>query len=220
MINEKIVYYRKKNMMTQEDLAERIAVSRQTVAKWESGIVVPGLEYLIDLSDLFGITLDTLVREDDCTSCQKTEVESHSLSEFLVRAKRSTYASKKNKIDPTREGSHDYRYQENEYRYYDSFFGSSLFSGQEIVYEKDRTVWAMNYYGKVLSEDFSGDFLKEALSQVSVDRPYRGPEMLNRGEYLYICEVVGDVLSFEGKERIYYRNIKVYEGLFHGGMLE
>lgn len=37
MLNEKIVYYRKKNMLTQEELAEKLNVSRQTITKWEGG---------------------------------------------------------------------------------------------------------------------------------------------------------------------------------------
>lgn len=38
MYNEKIAYYRKKNMLTQEELAEKINVSRQTITKWEADI--------------------------------------------------------------------------------------------------------------------------------------------------------------------------------------
>ena len=39
MLNEKIVYYRKKNMLTQEELAYQLNVSRQTVTKWETGTI-------------------------------------------------------------------------------------------------------------------------------------------------------------------------------------
>ena len=37
MLNEKITYFRKKNMLTQEELAEKLCVSRQTITKWENG---------------------------------------------------------------------------------------------------------------------------------------------------------------------------------------
>lgn len=39
MYNDKILYYRKKNMLTQEELAEKLCVSRQTITKWEKGII-------------------------------------------------------------------------------------------------------------------------------------------------------------------------------------
>lgn len=41
MFHEKIAFYRKKNMMTQEELAEHLCVSRQTITKWESGMISP-----------------------------------------------------------------------------------------------------------------------------------------------------------------------------------
>ena len=58
-------YLRKHNgNMTQERLAERMGVSRQTVSKWESGESTPELGKLMELCDLFSCTLDTLLRED------------------------------------------------------------------------------------------------------------------------------------------------------------
>lgn len=41
----------------------------------------------------------------------------------------------------------------------------------------------MNYSGRVLGQQFSGDFLKEALRYASPDMPYRGPEYYQSGEY-------------------------------------
>ena len=53
MLHDKMIYYRKKNMLTQEELAEKLCVSRQTITKWENGVITPSLEYLIDLSHIF-----------------------------------------------------------------------------------------------------------------------------------------------------------------------
>lgn len=59
-----IQFLRKQRRITQEQLAEHMAVSRQTVSKWESGEVIPELNKLVELSDLFSCKLDTLIRED------------------------------------------------------------------------------------------------------------------------------------------------------------
>ena len=220
MYNEKIKYYRKMNMMTQEELAEKLCVSRQTVTKWESGIILPNLEYIIDLSNIFGITIYSLIKDDDCMSEEYRKIDFDSFTSFIVKAKKSTYASKKNKLESLRNGSHDYYFEENGYKYYDSFFGSSTFSGQKIVYKDDKVCWSMNYYGKVQSDDFNGDFLKESLLQVDEKRPFRGAAIYKRGEYIYISHVEGDIASFKGHEEIYYHSQKIYKCLFHGGMIE
>ena len=78
----------------------------------------------------------------------------------------------------------------------------------------------MNYYGKVSSNDFNGDFLKESLLQVDKRRPFRGAAIYKRGEYIYISHVEGDITSFKGHEEIYYQSQKIYKCLFHGGMIE
>lgn len=58
-------YLRKmRNAMTQEDLAEIMGVSRQTVAKWESDAAYPEIEKLIRLCEFFSSTTDQLLRED------------------------------------------------------------------------------------------------------------------------------------------------------------
>lgn len=54
--------YRTQSGMTQEQLAERIGVSRQAVAKWEKGETLPDIDNVIALADLYGVTVDSLVR--------------------------------------------------------------------------------------------------------------------------------------------------------------
>ena len=59
--NNKLYELRKQKGFSQEELANRLNVSRQTVSKWEVGDSTPDMEKLIAISDLFGISLDELV---------------------------------------------------------------------------------------------------------------------------------------------------------------
>ena len=60
MFKDNIVSLRKMRQMTQEDIAEKLGVSRQSVAKWESGETVPDLDKCRMLADIFDVTLDDL----------------------------------------------------------------------------------------------------------------------------------------------------------------
>lgn len=63
-ISEKIKEIRIKENLTQEQFAEKIFVSRNAVAKWETGRGYPDIQNLITISDVFNISLDELVKED------------------------------------------------------------------------------------------------------------------------------------------------------------
>ncbi|MBO4609361.1 MAG: helix-turn-helix transcriptional regulator [Lachnospiraceae bacterium] len=60
--NNKLYELRKQKGFSQEELANRLNVSRQTVSKWEVGESTPDMEKLIAISELFGISLDELVK--------------------------------------------------------------------------------------------------------------------------------------------------------------
>lgn len=62
--SERLKKEREKKGWSQAELAEKIHVSRQSVSKWETGKNYPNIEVIIDLSDLFGITIDELLRSD------------------------------------------------------------------------------------------------------------------------------------------------------------
>lgn len=59
--NNKLYSLRKQKGLSQEELANRLNVSRQTISKWEVGDSTPDMEKLIAISDLFEISLDELV---------------------------------------------------------------------------------------------------------------------------------------------------------------
>lgn len=61
---ENLQYLRKRAKLTQEELAEELKVSRQSVSKWETGEAYPETEKLIALCDKFGVTMDGFLRGD------------------------------------------------------------------------------------------------------------------------------------------------------------
>lgn len=64
-IGKKIVKIRKDNNLTQDDLADKYFVTRQTISNWENGKSYPDLETLVKISDDFNISLDILLKEDN-----------------------------------------------------------------------------------------------------------------------------------------------------------
>ena len=65
LLNEKLRMLRKQNNLTQEELAEKLNVSRQAITKWESGDGTPDIENIKQISLLFDIKIDELVKEDE-----------------------------------------------------------------------------------------------------------------------------------------------------------
>lgn len=63
MLSEKIRELRRKNGLSQEELADKLNVSRQAVSKWETGAAVPTTETLVELANYFGVSLDYLLRD-------------------------------------------------------------------------------------------------------------------------------------------------------------
>ena len=219
---EKLQLLRRQSAYSQECLAEKLGIARQTVSKWETGQAVPELSALIALSDLYGISIDRLVREDDACNPALTIETAHSadsLVGFLLLAKRGTYAGKGRETKPSRAASHDFAFAEGEYAYYDTYLGGEVFAGEEAVWHRGTPVWSMNYAGRVTGENFSGDFLKEALLLVSPDHPFRGPAIFTKGGYHYHCQSEGEFDWFQGREEIFYQQERIYECRFHGGLI-
>lgn len=63
-INQHIKFIREQHNLSQEALAEQLAVSRQAVSKWEQGTALPSIENLMYISDLYDVSLDDLIKGD------------------------------------------------------------------------------------------------------------------------------------------------------------
>ncbi len=83
-------FYRKKNDLTQEMLAEQLEVSRQTISKWEAETTYPEMEKILQLCNIFGCDIDTLLRgeaEDvDVATNKKYDKEMRSLKNGITLA--------------------------------------------------------------------------------------------------------------------------------------
>lgn len=71
-LQDKIVKLRKSHALSQEELAQRLGVSRQAVSKWESGQSLPDVDKIVAMSNLFGVTTDYLLKnaEHECAEIQ------------------------------------------------------------------------------------------------------------------------------------------------------
>ena len=73
ILSDKIIEERKKNGWSQEELANKLGVSRQAVSKWESAGSIPDLQRILQMSELFGVTTDYLLKD---------EIEEEPLNEY------------------------------------------------------------------------------------------------------------------------------------------
>ena len=64
ILADKIIEERKKNGWSQEELANKLGVSRQAVSKWESAGSIPDLQRILQMSELFGVTTDYLLKDE------------------------------------------------------------------------------------------------------------------------------------------------------------
>ncbi|MBO4697342.1 MAG: helix-turn-helix domain-containing protein [Lachnospiraceae bacterium] len=64
ILADKIINERKRNGWSQEELAEQLSVSRQSISKWESAQAIPDIQKIIKMADLFGVSTDYLLKDE------------------------------------------------------------------------------------------------------------------------------------------------------------
>lgn len=150
------------------------------------------------------------------------------LAEFLIEAKKETYANINAKeIKPQRPDFKELEYKKKFWEYRDSYCGFYFAPGQEIVRFNTVPVWAMAYSGGMYKKyhgdlNFAKDtfnFLKIVLSKVNINQPYRGPKTYKKGKYEYVNVVKGDITDFSGTEKIYFNGKIVFKQKYVGGLI-
>jgi hypothetical protein len=147
------------------------------------------------------------------------------LNAFVVRAKAATYVGNGEHISSCRPGSHDLRFEEDQWAYHDSYFGGSDFIGEEVVYFEGKPVWAMNYYGRILRADLisasqAGQMIKASLSRMYQEGRFLGNFEHTEQDLTYIDANHGTVDCFHGHEVIRRGQVTTYELDYHGGLIK
>jgi hypothetical protein len=176
----------------------------------------------------------------------KSRINAKELGEFLLEAKRNTYASGSNKYGMLvgRSGK-VYNFEDDKYRYEDTYFATDSvpFIGQEIVYRKTSShsiqsftpIWGMNYYGRLTEEGRKYNqkklinFLRESLeANENIKKPFRGPmsDLSSKFDLAYTNKSKGNILDFKGKETIHVfcealdePGSLLYNLEYHGGLI-
>ncbi|MGI6612024.1 MAG: DUF5680 domain-containing protein [Candidatus Nanosyncoccaceae bacterium] len=153
-------------------------------------------------------------------------MNSQEIIDFLITAKRATYAGQGEKVESLRPSSKDYHFEQGEFAYHDTYFGSSRFIGEEVVYKNNQPIWAMNYRGQAFDKAMEGaidvNALRPAMMKVGEGDilPVRGPKEFINGDWKYTFKVDGEMADFIGTEEISYKGELVYRLYCHGGEIE
>lgn len=86
---DRLTDLRKAQHMTQADLAKKLNISPQAVSKWETGESIPDIEMLELLADLYGLTLDELIRGETSTNINNDKVIEEQVTPDAVKHKRN-----------------------------------------------------------------------------------------------------------------------------------
>lgn len=149
---------------------------------------------------------------------------SKEMIDFLQRAKKATFASKTAEPVKTKDRGLEYTYEERPFLYRDKYFGYFTDTGQEIVWYNGIPTWSMSYRGGMLShEELSSkcfSFLKRCLQKFPEDFPVRGPKDYEEGDFRYENKWNGDINSFFGEEKIFWKDEQIYFRNYLGGNIK
>jgi len=147
------------------------------------------------------------------------------LHAFILRAKAATYVGGGAKISACRPASHDLQFVDGDWSYLDSYFGGTDFIGEEAVWHTGEPVWAMNYFGYILRPELitpaqAGQMIKASLSRMYAENRFLGGYQYSEGVFTYFDSSAGEFERFTGREWIERDGLKVYELVYHGGLIK
>ena len=151
-------------------------------------------------------------------------INTDALKNFILEASRTTYASGDESIKQKQsDGSTTIEFKKGSFAYHDNYFGGEPYGGREVIFLDGKPIWMMVYYGRVHSDTQSKEvypFLIESLSNSTMDMPYRGPGSFEHGIWKYENNLIGEVDTFSGTEKIFKDDICVYEASYLGGLVD
>lgn len=151
-------------------------------------------------------------------------MEVDSLKQFLLDSNNAGYAGGNSKLwIKNDDGSTTIPYEKGPWKSDDTFYGGEPYGGRIIVFYEKKPYWMMVYYGWVeegVDHDMVYNVLQNALKQMPLEHPYRGPEKYNEGTYFYTNAWKGDVTQYSGEETISMESNPIYTASYIGGLVD
>ena len=200
---ENISFFRKKAKITQEELAEKLNVSRQTVSRWENDSSLPDVEMLITLCDLFNCDMDTLVRKNAKDIVEDNEAESQIT---LINDNNKSNACEGQNIEVT-EIPLEYDRHMNKFARLISIGVALILIGISVMflinsitsYEILSVVCFLLFVACAISLFIFGGILHDSFKKESPDiPPYPRKEVLKGNKYLAIAVSIATTLILIG----------------------
>ena len=82
--NKKLVMLRKASGLSQEELGDQLNIARQTISKWELGETTPEMDKLVELSNLFNVSIDETIKETKTPEVIARELDYKKLIPFIM----------------------------------------------------------------------------------------------------------------------------------------
>jgi len=146
------------------------------------------------------------------------------LKQFLLDSNKAGYAGgEAKKWVKEKDGSTTIPYEQGEWKSHDNFFGGEPYGGRLVVFFQNKPVWMMVYYGWVkegVKPDNVYGILTKALNKMPESAPFRGPEKLINGYFVYANSWTGDVERYSGEEKITFKGELVYKANYFGGLVD
>lgn len=200
MLGGNIRKYRKEHNMSQEDLADKLAVSRQTISLWENNQTQPSIENVIILSKLFGISLDELLKEAPAESdaCITEEI-SNAENQLRTETPTQKMQFKKGVIIPIVLA-----------------VALMLIAGSVIALchyaEKDNSEKQDTQPQTTTAEVLSAEEIYKLLAESTVEIEATGDAFTSTGSGMFIDKIGTVVTNYHVIESCYEIKVKTYDG--------
>lgn len=152
-------------------------------------------------------------------------VDLENLRQFLIESNKAGYAGgEEKKWIKESDGSTTIPFESGLWRSNDNFFGGEPYGGRVVVFFENKPVWMMVYYGWVEEQvsDASAVYgvLRSALMAMPENHPYRGPERLEVGDFVYANKWEGKLDRYHGEEAITQSGQQIYKATYLGGLVD
>ncbi|MEK7665017.1 MAG: DUF5680 domain-containing protein [Patescibacteria group bacterium] len=210
------------------DIADPVAEKGKNALRFESSLNIEDKnkysKFLVDKKELGNILIKLFKfgGEIDFKDINLEEklINLESLKEFIAESRKNTLLGGSLLVDtPRLIGSLQIEFQKGDFFYQNIFFKRQKgVIGQEVVYQNNRPVWGMNYFGSFMQKE-AEEFLEDSLLKLLKECRFGKICEFERKEFKYKDNGEGAIERFLGKEQIFLKGKEIYKLNYQGGLI-